>query len=554
MSDVEYTPKPDELIFLPLGGSSEIGMNLNLYHFAGKWLMVDLGITFGDDTTPGIEVLVPNPNYIEKHKKNLLGIFITHGHEDHIGAIPYLWERLNCPIYATPFTMSLIRRKLSDTNLLDKVEVIEVPPSKQIKLGPFSVEFVSLAHSIPDPNGLFIKCGDYSIFHTGDWKFDDNPQIGGKTDYSKLEELSLKGITAMVADSTNVDLLNKTGSEAELIRPLNELFAQQTGRIAIACFASNVARLRTIALSAQANDRHTALVGRSLWKMYEVAKEHGYLLDVPEFLSERDVGYLPNDKMVMICTGSQGEPRAALSRIAARAHPHVSLNIGDTVIFSSREIPGNELAIRRIQDRFISQGVKIVTENDAHVHVSGHPSSEEMTALYQIIKPKIAIPVHGEARHLVKHADLARSCQVPEVVVPRNGSVIKLAPGAAEEVGSVAPSVFAVDGKRLVVLDGKVIKERKKLLFNGTVTATVILNNLSLCHQSPVLSSVGIFEEDDCDLRDITHELEYAINDISSPKSQSDQFITEMVEKILRRVFRTRYEKRPVILVHVVRI
>ena len=313
-------------------------------------------------------------------------------------------------------------------------------------------------------------------------------------------------------------------------------------------------RLRTIALSAEANDRHTALVGRSLWKMYEVAKEHGYLLDVPEFLSEKDVGYLPNDKIVMICTGSQGEPRAALSRIAARAHPHVSLNMGDTVIFSSREIPGNELAIRRIQDKFIAQGVKIVTENDAHVHVSGHPSREEMTALYQIIKPKIAIPVHGESRHLVKHADLARLCQVPEVIVPRNGSVIKLAPGAAEEVGSVPSSVFAVDGKRLVVLDGKIIQERKKLLFNGTVTVTVILNELSLCHQSPVLSSVGIFEEEDCDLRDITQELEYEINDIPSPKGQSDQFITEMVEKILRRVFRTRYEKRPVISVHVVRI
>ena len=279
MNDREYTPEPDELIFLPLGGSNEIGMNLNLYHFGGKWLMVDLGITFGDDTTPGIEVLVPNSNYIEEHKKNLLGIFITHGHEDHIGAIPYLCERLNCPIYATSFTVSLIRRKLSDANLLDKVVVIEVPDSKQIKLGPFSVEFVSLTHSIPDPNGILIKCGDYSIFHTGDWKFDDNPQIGGGTDYSKLEELSLKGITAMVADSTNVDLLNKTGSEAELIAPLNKLFAQQPGRIAVACFASNVARLRTIALSAEANDRHTALVGRSLWKMYEVAKEHGYLLD-----------------------------------------------------------------------------------------------------------------------------------------------------------------------------------------------------------------------------------------------------------------------------------
>ena len=435
MNDSGYTPNPDELIFLPLGGSNEIGMNLNLYHFAGKWLMVDLGITFGDDTTPGIDVLVPNPSYIEEHKGNLLGIFITHGHEDHIGAIPYLCERLNCPIYATSFTMALIRRKLSDANLLDKVVVIEVPPFKQIKLGPFNVEFVSLTHSIPDPNGVLIKCGDYSIFHTGDWKFDDKPQIGGGTDYSKLEELSLKGITAMVADSTNVDLLNKTGSEAELIAPLNELFAQQPGRIAVACFASNVARLRTIALSAEANDRHTALVGRSLWKMYEVAKEHGYLLDVPEFLSEKDVGYLPNDKIVMICTGSQGEPRAALSRIAARAHPHVSLNMGDTVIFSSREIPGNELAIRRIQDKFISQGVKIVTENDAHVHVSGHPSREEMTALYQIIKPKIAIPVHGESRHLVKHADLARLCQVPEVIIPRNGSVIKLAPVADEEVG-----------------------------------------------------------------------------------------------------------------------
>ena len=554
MNQLGYTPKAKELIFLPLGGSNEIGMNLNLYHFAGKWLMVDLGITFGDDTTPGIEVLVPDPSYIEAQKENLLGIFITHGHEDHIGAIPYLCERLNCPIYATPFTMSLIRRKLSDVNLLDKIELIEVPLSNKIELGPFIVEFVSLTHSIPDPSGILIKCDDYSVFHTGDWKFDASPQIGEATDFSKLEEFSLKGVTAMVADSTNVDLPNKTGSEAELLEPLNNLFAQQAGRIAVACFASNVARLRTIALTAEANDRHTALVGRSLWKMYEVAKENGYLLDIPEFLSDRDVGYLPNDKIVMICTGSQGEPRAALSRIAAGAHPHVSLNTGDTLIFSSREIPGNELAIRRIQDKLIAKGIKVVTEKDAHVHVSGHPSREEMSALYQIIKPKIAIPVHGEPRHLIKHAELARLCQVSEVIIPQNGSVIKLAPGAPEEVGSVPTSIFAVDGKRLVALDGKLIKERRKLLFNGTVTVTLILNELGLSHQSPVLSSVGVFEDEDCDLGPITKELECAINDAPSSKRRSDQFIIEMIEKILRRIFRTRYAKKPVILVHLVRI
>ena len=553
MTDYGYTPKKDELVFLPLGGANEIGMNLNLYHFNGKWLMVDLGVTFGDDTTPGIDVILPDPRFIEAHRKNLLGVLITHGHEDHIGAIPHLCERLECPVYASPFAGSLIRRKLSEANLSEKVELIEIPISKKFELGPFGVEFISLTHSIPEPNSILLTCGDYSVFHTGDWKFDNNPQVGNPTDYSVLEKLSSRNITAMVGDSTNVDVMERTGSEAELIEPLHELFAKQTGRIAIACFASNVARLRTIALTAEANDRHTALVGRSLWRMYEVAKENGYLLDVPEFLSDKDVGYLPNDKIVMICTGSQGEPRAALSRIADSSHPQITLNSGDTLIFSSREIPGNETAIGRIKSNFIAQGVKIITEKEAHVHVSGHPGREDMIAMYQLIKPKISVPVHGEGSHLAQHAELARSCQVPDVVIPRNGSAIKLAPGLPEEVALVPISCLGLDGNRVIELNGKIIKERKKLVFSGIITVTLILNKEALCQQNPIISAVGVYEDAETQNISLDKNLKKEIDNAPQRKRTSDEGLKEFVQKTLKRIIRSEYGKKPIITIHLVR-
>ena len=448
-TDGVFHADPSELLFLPLGGSNEIGMNLNLYCYGGKWLMVDLGITFGDETTPGVDVIMPDPSFVESRREDLLGLVVTHGHEDHIGAIPYLWERLRCPIYATPFTASLVRRKLADVDLVGQVELIEVPLSGSVTLGPFDIEFIGLTHSIPEPSAIVLRCEAGTILHTGDWKFDPAPQVGEVTDLAALEALAEEGVLAMVGDSTNVDVPGSTGSEAELVDSFSELFAKQEHRIAVTCFASNVARLHSIAVAARRHDRRVALVGRSLWRMHDVARENGYLLDIPDFVSEADVGYFPRNKLVLICTGSQGESRAALARIADQAHPKVSIEAGDTVIFSSREIPGNENAIGRVQGKFMSRDVKVITERDHHVHVSGHPAHDDMVRMYQMVRPEIAIPVHGDARHLAEHARLAHDCQVPQVQAPGNGSVIRLAPGPAEIISWVPVSSLAVDGPRL---------------------------------------------------------------------------------------------------------
>jgi ribonuclease J len=554
-TDNAFRPDPGELLFLPLGGSNEIGMNLNLYCYGGKWLMVDLGITFGDETTPGVDVIMPDPSFIESRRQDLLGLIVTHGHEDHIGAIPYLWERLRCPIYATPFTASLVRRKLADVGLVGQVELIEVPLSGSVTLGPFDIEFIGLTHSIPEPSAIVLRCEAGTILHTGDWKFDPAPQVGEATDLAALEELAEEGVLAMVGDSTNVDVPGSTGSEAELVDSFSELFAQQKQRIAVTCFASNVARLHSIAVAARRHDRQVALVGRSLWRMHDVARENGYLLDLPNFVSEADVGYFPRNKLVLICTGSQGESRAALARIADQSHPKVSIEAGDTVIFSSREIPGNENAIGRVQGKFMSRGVQVITERDHHVHVSGHPAHDDVARMYQMIRPEIAIPVHGDARHLAEHAKLARDCQVPQVQVPGNGSVIRLAPGPAEIISWVPVSSLAVDGPRLRQLNGEVIRDRRKLLHNGAVAATLILDKKGYCRLDPILTVTGITDGEEAEeivdlLIDMVQE---SVDGLSSSARASDEAVVEAAHRAVRRVLRNEFDKRPLTTVHVVR-
>jgi len=555
-TDGVFHADPSELLFLPLGGSNEIGMNLNLYCYGGKWLMVDLGITFGDETTPGVDVIMPDPSFVESRREDLLGLVVTHGHEDHIGAIPYLWERLRCPIYATPFTASLVRRKLADVDLVGQVELIEVPLSGSVTLGPFDIEFIGLTHSIPEPSAIVLRCEAGTILHTGDWKFDPAPQVGEVTDLAALEALAEEGVLAMVGDSTNVDVPGSTGSEAELVDSFSEIFAKQEHRIAVTCFASNVARLHSIAVAARRHDRRVALVGRSLWRMHDVARENGYLLDIPDFVSEADVGYFPRNKLVLICTGSQGEPRAALARIADQAHPKVSIEAGDTVIFSSREIPGNENAIGRVQGKFMSRDVKVITERDHHVHVSGHPAHDDMVRMYQMVRPEIAIPVHGDARHLAEHARLAHDCQVPQVQAPGNGSVIRLAPGPAEIISWVPVSSLAVDGPRLRQLNGEVIRDRRKLLHNGAVAATLILDKKGYCRLDPMLTVTGITDDDDEaeEIDDLLVEMvRKSVDGLSSSARASDEAVVAAAYRAVRRVLRNEFGKRPLTTVHVVR-
>ena len=550
------TPGDAELLFLPLGGAGEIGMNLNLYGHAGAWLMVDLGITFGDASTPGIDVIMPDPSFIEERRDQLVGLVLTHAHEDHIGAVAYLWDRLRCPVYATPFTAAVLRRKLAEAGLLERVPLTEIPLSGRFTVGPFAIELITLTHSIPEPNALVIETPVGRVMHTGDWKLDPDPLVGPTADEKALIRVGELGVLAMVCDSTNVLVSGDSGSEADVRDTLLDIVGRYENRVAVACFASNVARLETLARVGAAHGRDVALVGRSLWRIYEAAKETGYLRDIPPFLNERDVGYMPRDKVLMICTGSQGEPRSALARIAAGDHPEVSLESGDTVIFSSRIIPGNEISINRMHNRLSELGVQVVTTNEEHVHVSGHPARDELAQMYQWIRPRIAVPVHGEPRHLVAHAKLALECQVPEAVVVQNGAMVCLAPGRAEIIDEVFTGRLAVDGRHLVDLESSAIRDRRRMIYHGSAVATVILGRDGELHGMPIVSLHGIEpgEREDAILPPVVEAVADAVNALSDRDRNDDEQVSEAARRAVRRALRQISGKRPHTEVHLVRV
>jgi ribonuclease J len=550
------TPGSDELLFLPLGGAGEIGMNLNLYGHAGKWLMVDFGITFGDDTTPGVDVITPDPTFIAERKDELAGLVLTHAHEDHLGAVPYLWPRIECPIYATAFTASVLRRKLSETNFGDRVEINVIPLSGRFSVGPFELELITLTHSIPEPNAVVLRTACGSVMHTGDWKLDPDPVVGLTTDEQRLIEVGEEGVLAMVCDSTNVFVPGTSGSEGDVRETLEALVAKCERRVVVACFASNVARLETIARVGEATGRSVALVGRSLWRIYEAAKENGFLTDIPPFITEKDVGYMPPDRVLMICTGSQGEPRAALPRIAGGEHRDVALETGDTVIFSSRVIPGNEMAIGRLHNRLMSKGVEVVTASDAAIHVSGHPARDELIQMYNWIRPQIAVPVHGEARHMIAHAKLARDCQVPQPIVTQNGSMVRLAPGRAEIIDEVFSDRLAMDGNRLVPMDSQAIKARRRMTHHGTAVATVIIDEQGNLTHDPVVTVNGVYDEDDEDEVEceVVDAVIAAIEDMRAKQRQDDEFVSEMSRRAVRRCIRALCGKNPHTEIHLIRV
>src|SRR5258708_2814397 len=465
--------RSDELLFLPLGGAGEIGRTLTLYGYGGEWLMVDCGVTFADDSMPGLDVIMPNPDLIAERSDRLAGLVVTHGHEDHIGAIPYLWKRFRCPVYATPFARALLYEKLVEAGLQNEIAITEVPLSGKFEVGPFEIELVTLTHSIPEPNAVVIRTPLGTIPHTGDWKLHPDPLVGAISDEAALRRLGEEGVLAMVCDSTNALRPGHSGSEAEVRKSLIDLVGRYDRRVAVACFASNVARLESIAAAAAANDRDVALVGRSLWRIYKAARDTGYLRDTLPFLNEDEAGYLPRNKALLVCTGSQGEPRAALSRIAQGDHPHITLDADDAVIFSSRIIPGNERAIGKLQNRLARMGVIVVTEHDHFVHVSGHPAQDELAAMYQMVRPRIAVPVHGEARHPIRHAQLPRDCPVAESVIIENGSMVRLAPGPAMVIDEVPTGRLAVDGNQLLTLGSTDLKNHQPWGFSGTADATL---------------------------------------------------------------------------------
>ncbi|MBV8167754.1 MAG: ribonuclease J [Alphaproteobacteria bacterium] len=531
-------------------------MNLNLYGYAGKWLMVDLGVTFGDDSVPGIDVVMPDPGFIVERKADLIGLVLTHAHEDHLGAVHHLWRRLRCPVYATPFTASVLRRKLAEAGLEREVRITEIPMSGRFELAPFQIELITLTHSIPEPNALVIRTPAGTVLHTGDWKFDPDPLIGPTADEAALRRVGQEGVLALIGDSTNVFRPGEAGSEAAVRASLIELVAKHRQGVAIACFASNVARLESAAVAAQANGRQAALVGRSLWRMNEAARENGYLRDTPPFLSEERAAGLPPEDVLLICTGSQGEPRAALSRIAQGNHPNIALEDGGAVIFSSRIIPGNEKAIGRLQDQLTRLGVEVITEQTEFVHVSGHPARDELARMYSHVRPHVAVPVHGEMRHLVEHAKLARDCQVPVSVVVENGAVVRLAPGEPAIIDKVPVGRLGLDGSRLVPLDGTVMRDRQRLVHGGAATATLVLDRAGKLLAEPVVSAPGILdpEGDDAVGAAMREALRSAVDQMPPGARRDDGAVREVARSALRRVFKADLGRRPLTDIHLVRV
>jgi ribonuclease J len=554
MSATGTPNQPDELAFLALGGVGEIGMNLSLYGYAGTWLMIDCGITFADDTMPGVDVIMPDPGFIAERAADLAGLVVTHAHEDHIGAIPYLWPRLRCPVYATPFTAAVLRQKLIEAGLEHEVPIIEVPMSGRFTVGPFEIELVTLTHSIPEPNAVVLRTPLGTVLHTGDWKFDAAPLVGEVSDVAALRRIGDAGVLAMICDSTNALRPGEAGSESDVRKSLIELVGRSKNRVAIACFASNVARLESAAAAAAAHDRQVALVGRSLWRIEHAARETGYLPDVPPFLTDEEAAYLPRDKVLLICTGSQGEPRSALSRIAEDEHPNIALEEGDTVIFSSRIIPGNERAIGRLQNRLAGLGVEIITEHDAFVHVSGHPAQDELTRMYQLVRPRIAVPVHGETRHLMAQARLAEQCQVQQALVTRNGEVVKLAPGPAAVIGEVPTGRLVVDGKRLLPAGAEALRSRQRMTFNGAALATIVVDREGRLRAPPQVTVQGIDEDDADRSEELRQRVEQALAELDPSERRDDAALREAARLAVRRSLRAWHGKKPVTEIHLVRI
>jgi ribonuclease J len=550
--------KVDELVFVPLGGAGEIGMNLNLYGYgppgAETWVMIDLGVTFADGQLPGVDVVLPDPAFIEERREDLAGLVLTHAHEDHIGAVQYLWPRLGCPVYATPFTLSVLRRKLAENGFQGNMEIHEIPLGGRFSIGPFDMELITLTHSIPEPNAIAITTPAGTVMHTGDWKFDPDPVIGPASDEEALRRFGDEGVLAIVCDSTNVFTPGTSGSEADILDEMTEIIAKRSGKVAVACFATNVARLETISKAAAANGRDVILAGRSLRRITDAARENGYLDNIAAFLDEGDAGYLPDDKMVIICTGSQGEPRAALARIAAGDHRHISLGRGDTVIFSSRVIPGNDPGIAQLQDALVRRGVELVTAKDHMIHVSGHPARDELVQMYQHVRPKISVPVHGEHRHLVAHAELARECQVPSAFVVDNGSVLRLGPGEPGIIDHVPAGRLAVDGNRIVAIEGETVRGRIRAMWNGFAVVTLVLDAKGEALDMPISTS-GLFEDDDDPVLDTVRlAVREGLDKLSAVALRDDDLVAETARIAARRAFRQAIDKRPIIRVHLVRM
>src|SRR3954453_18947663 len=550
-----------ELLFAPLGGVGEIGMNLALYGIGegGKrtWMVVDIGVSFAGDDLPGVDLVMPDIAFLIEQRKNIAGLVLTHAHEDHFGALMDLWPRLRVPVYATPFTAALFAAKrLSEPGAPD-IPINVVPLGSRFNLGPFDIELVSVAHSIPESNALIIRTPLGNVLHTGDWKLDPTPVLGPPTDEAKLKALGDEGCLALIGDSTNAVRDGRSPSEADVGRSLAALIKGAKGRVAVTTFASNVARMRAVAEAAAEAGREVVVVGRAMDRVSQVARECGYLEGINEFRSTEFYGHLPHDKVVALCTGSQGEPRAALARIAEDQHPEVTFSKGDTVVFSSRTIPGNEKAVGRVINGLVRQGIEVITDRTHLVHVSGHPRRAEMEELYRWVRPRIAIPVHGEALHLSEHAKLARGVGVAEVVLCGDGDLVRLAPDPAGVIDEVPAARLYKDGALLISAEGRTVADRRRLSFSGIVVVAMALSDKGALLADPDVELIGI-PEVNADKQSM-HEIAYdaaieTFESLPKPRRRDPLAVEESVKRGVRAAIAASGQKKPICLVQVLTV
>ncbi len=550
----------EELLFCPLGGSGEIGMNLNLYAYGKpenqKWIIIDVGVTFADDSVPGIDLIYPDPGFIVDKKDDVLGIILTHAHEDHIGAVAHIWPKLKCNIYATPFTAVLVREKFKERkiDITANLKIVELNGS--LNLNPFKIEFVTLTHSILEPNGLKISTPLGTILHTGDWKCDPNPLIGNRIDEDKLKKIGEEGVLAMICDSTNVFSAGRSGSEMDVRKNMLNVIERLNKRIIVTSFASNVARMESVFYCAEKTGRQIALVGRSMHRIFKAARECGYLQNVIEPIDSRDAKNIGREKIIYLCTGSQGEPMGAMMRIANYTHPDVFLERGDAVVFSSKIIPGNEKKLYKLHNQLVREGIEVISEENEFIHVSGHPNREDLKDMYDWVKPKSIIPVHGEHRHMFEHIKFAKEMQIPYAVKVENGDIVKLSPGDKPEVFDKAPSGrLYVDGNIAVEEDSRSIKERRNLSANGVLDVIILITPKGNIHNKPILNYSGLPINNDDDYK---YELENVIEKTARTFSLNNQNqkdnIIDAIKISCRKITKEITGKKPFTSIKLIRI
>jgi ribonuclease J len=548
-----------ELLFAPLGGIGEIGMNLSIYGFGDgrrrQWLIVDCGVSFAaEEHLPGVDLILPDIRFLIEERRNIVGLALTHAHEDHMGALIDLWPRLNVPLYATPFAAALFEARRSSEPGAPKIPVNVVPLGGRVTLGPFTIDFINVAHSIPESNALAIRTPLGTVLHTGDWKIDPTPLIGAPTDQARLTALGDEGVLALVGDSTNAVREGRSPSEADVAKTLADLIRTAPARVAVTTFASHVGRIRAVADAARAAEREVVLVGRAMERVAQVARETGYLDGVQDFRTAESYGYLPPDKVLALCTGSQGEPRAALARIAEDEHPEITLTRGDRVIFSSRTIPGNEKAVSRVINGLVTQGIEVITDRSHLVHVSGHPRRAELLDMMGWVRPKILIPAHGEALHLAEHAKLARGAGIPEVLLCRNGDLVRLAPGPAEIIDEVPAGRVYKDGALLIDAEGPTVAARRRLSFAGIVTVALALSEKGVLVADPEIELIGVPPTDagGRPMHEIARDaVEEAFETLPKPRRRDPDEVAEAVRRAVRGAIAAHWNKKPICHVHV---